>query len=464
MVNLVEDAEISLDGILISSRSAREGNFYEITDGNITFNFFYDKFLNRGQAIKLDATINNPLSFSLNVKEISVYKDLEAAEKRKEIEQKILSNMRIPGATLFVEDTITLALVPLFKKIYGFFALAKKLNRFVLLKYHNDADGISAALCISSFLRCKAESQKSAVYTEKDAIRDMENLSNEANPLVVFVDFGSGIESMNGLKLLKSSGADIVIVDHHPPDAEINKVTNLFVSPWVVHNEDESSAYPAGFLCAEIAKYFTNDDSEIAKLKEYAKISCAGDKSNILDVDEEDKKKALAIDYIALYGDRPNLNFYKKILVNEEILKTIIEQADEKLNAILENAKRKITERRPDSGVLIYLLELEDLVKSYDFPSKGKAATTVFEALVKQNPTKPIIVIGYGNQTVVVRLNEKAAELGHSAKLIVEKSKVTMKDFVESAGGHQKAAAVRVKKEFAKSVAEELVKIIETSK
>ncbi|MEK6981874.1 MAG: DHH family phosphoesterase [Candidatus Micrarchaeota archaeon] len=460
MVNLTEGSSFILDAMVTNSRPSGSLLYYEITDGIITYNFFYDKFLNKGDIIKLDSTIKNPLSFSLSVNAISSYKDNLALEKRKEIEEKMMDSLVLPKTNLFVQDPTTTKILPLFEQIARYLHLVKRSNKFVLLKYHNDADGICAALSITSFLKCRSEQQKSAVYSEKDAVRDLETITNETNPVVVFVDFGASIESQNGLKLLKAGGATIIIIDHHPPSKEISNHSYIFVSPWAVSDESESSRYPAGYLCAEIAKYFTNDDSEIAKLNDYAKIACAGDKSKILEITEQDRRKALALDYIALYGGYPNLSFYKKILSSPDILSSILEQAEEKLNAILSNAKRRMIQKDLPN-VTVYLLELEGLTKQYEFPSKGKAATTIFEALVKENPTKPIIVIGYGKQTVVIRINDLAAEAGYSGKEIAETTKTTMKDFVESAGGHQKAAAVRVKKEFAKSVAEELVKIIE---
>ncbi|MFH1393947.1 MAG: DHH family phosphoesterase [Candidatus Micrarchaeota archaeon] len=328
---------------------------------------------------------------------------------------------------------------------------ASKLGRFVLLRFHNDADGISGAFALTSFLRCRTYQQNSAVYSARDAVRDLGNLHNESWPLVILLDFGANKESSEGIKILKAAGIEVIIIDHHPPNNETLALADLALTPWQFLGEERASRYVAGYLASEIAMM-------CGGVADFARVACAGDKSEIIEVGEEDKKKALVLDYLAAnssFGN--NLDFYKSVLKNDDLFHSLWLQADEKIgeaaSALLEGAKPRVV-----GELQIHIFDLDRVVIPKEFPNRSKVATRMFEILGKENV--PLVVLGYGDRTVIMRANAQAIEKKADLSRLASEIRASMKDFVLSGGGHSRAAALQVKEGFAKLVIEELIRML----
>ena len=120
-----------------------------------------------------------------------------------------------------ISDKITKKLKPKIQQLAEKLTEASMNRRYIMLRFHGDADGISGALALSEVLKCYAYQQNAAVYSVRDAIRDLSNLTNEDNPLAVFLDFGMNKESEEGLGLLKAAGVELVLIDNHPPSEKI---------------------------------------------------------------------------------------------------------------------------------------------------------------------------------------------------------------------------------------------------
>lgn len=351
-----------------------------------------------------------------------------------------------------VQDEMSGKLMPKIKELVAKLKKVKADNRFVLLRFHHDADGISGAFALSKVIGFSAFQQNSAVYTVKDAIRDLSNISHEEKPLVVLLDFGLNKESIEGLKLLKAAGVEVFAIDHHPPSKEVMEVPDFVLTPWEFAEGEDVSHYVAGYLCAEIAGAMGED------AEEYAKIACAGDKSDLLGSDENDRKRALVLDYLAAHsGFGNNLKFYKSVLGNKELFDSMWLQADEKIAEAADKVMKTMKKKKA-GGVAVYLLELEPVIVKGEFPNRSKITTRVFERLKRDGP---LVVLGLGKRTVIMRINDSAAQKGIRADDIAKKILETMPDFAESGGGHGRAGAIRVKEGFVDSVVEEIIRMIE---
>jgi len=361
-----------------------------------------------------------------------------------------LGEMALVDFTPLVEDELTKKLLPKIAQIAERFGQIKAEGRFVLLRFHHDADGISGTFALSKVLRFSAYQQNSAAYTVKDAIRDLSNASNEERPVVVLLDFGLNNESIEGLRLLKAAGIELIVIDHHPPDPEALKVPDLVLSPWEFPDGDVSR-YVAGYLCSEIAGRMGVDCSE------YARIACAGDKSTLLEIGDWDRSAALVLDYLAANsGFGNNLRFYKKVLSEKELFDSMRQLADEKIEEAAKKAMRNMKEN--EGGRLkIVMVDLEPVVIKGEFPNRSKVTTRIFEKL---NGEGPLVVLGLGERTIIIRINDAAAAKGASADRIAKHILEAMPDFAESGGGHVKAGAIRVKQGFVDSVVKEIIRSI----
>lgn len=363
---------------------------------------------------------------------------------------------KLVSAKPFVENETMRKLLPEMQRAARKLLAAKLLGRQIILRYNNDADGISAGIGIASVLRpakFSAVQHNSAVYGNQDALRDMSALRGTFAPLLILVDFGANAESVGALALVKSAGIEILIVDHHPPSLRANEICSVFVTPW---NAGAASEYPAGLLCCEIAKIA---GVEKERMDAVARISLTGDKSRLHSPTEEDERKALALDFLATYANFANtLEFFEGVLTDEGLLSQIVGQAKEKMENIAKMAENYAREKEV-GPFKVHLVGLDKLAKKNEFPSRGKITGAYFDSVKKEGV--PAIVIGHGERLISFRANKEARDAGFNATKLIEELKGELKDGIESGGGHDVAASLRIQKEFEKIVLEEVLKKIE---
>ncbi len=142
----------------------------------------------------------------------------------------------------------------------------------ILIRHHGDADGYAAGIALERALlpiiSAKHRRERdlfyyytrlpllAPFYSYEDATKDMQTASRNAEqfhmkaPLILILDTGSAGESLAGLQKAVLYGASCIVVDHHPPEKEIEKHILAQVNPHLVHSTYD---FCSGMLCAEIA-------------------------------------------------------------------------------------------------------------------------------------------------------------------------------------------------------------------
>ncbi len=359
-------------------------------------------------------------------------------------------------------------------------AEARDSKASVLIRYHNDADGICSGLCISGIFSSNISSfpSDSATYLAEDSYSDARLLSGkkgaglalgEGNALAIILDFGVNEESVSSLRELKASGAKLIIIDHHPFCKEAEELADLLVSPISFSLE---SKYTAGYLCSEIAKIAMGSgiakgkggagkEGEVSeKLERYKKIALAGDRSMLGKIEENERKAALVLEYVATYKEFPkNLEFYRKVLEDKELFASIYASAREKFEEIIREAGNCTRVVRKGKLILHYI-NIDKLMKKHHFPSKAKALTQVFDAVCENEKGHAVVVIGWGESLITFRVSPEAILLGFSAAEIIEKVKLEVKGGINTGGGHAAAASIRAKKGYGPLILKEIEKLI----
>lgn len=444
--------ELEFTGIVVRSFAVRDFFISSVSTGSQTFEVVFGKSFHVGTVVKVKGALSE-YSGKIQVKADSVIQLEDQKNSVEAIQKTVEEKISLEPIMPLLSDALIEKMLPKIQETAKKILSAKLLNRFVILRFHGDADGISGALALTKICKMQAFQQNSAIYSVGEAMRDLQLLHHEFLPIVILLDFGSGPESKEGLKLLKASGAEVIVIDHHPMDESSAKSFGELLNPWMFSNDPDSSKYPAGYLAIEVARLCGVKNAE-----EYASVACAGDKSIVLPVTQADKDKALVLDYMASYsGFGNNLDFYSSVMSKEELFESMLFQAKEKVDQIFETVRKTLKEKEVN-GVKIAVIDLERISVKHEFPSKGKIATRIFESI---NSDAPLVVLGYSEKSVIFRVNHPAVERGVYADKIISELKSTMKDFIESGGGHAKAAALRVKGEYAKDIVEEIVKIIE---
>ncbi len=439
---------ISVEGIVIRARHQRGRTEYTITDGEAQIHFFTEATLPPGTAARVEGEMVAGGIMAARAEALGG-SDAEAVHSR--VRTRIISGLRLPEGPALMQDAVTASLWPAMREAASEILCAKRLNRPVLLRFHNDADGICGAFAISSVIGGKAFQQNSAVYSVKDALRDMAFLGQEGRPLFILVDFGSAGGCRGALDILRAGGVGRIVIDHHP-GALASEAG--FVNPFSVPGG--TSAYTAGYVACEIAAAC---GLERGKALALAKIACAGDKSALLASDEADAKKAMVLDFLAShvsFGN--NLDFYRKVMDNGELFASIARQADETIEEAAGKALARV-KASTAGGLRIAVFPLEGIAMRGEWPPSGKITTRVFDKLREgAGGGGGLLAIGYTDRSIIMRLDDGAAAMGLDANALAERMKASMPDFIEGGGGHVKAGALRVREGFVKEAANELVR------
>ncbi|MBU1681884.1 hypothetical protein KKE38_03625 [Candidatus Micrarchaeota archaeon] len=414
---------------------------YTFIDGKNRYTFQSETEIPQGSLVEVEGEINGDV---INTSLVIILEGKEADDAY----QKIKNNVQIGAdAPSLLKDEVTEKLWPQLKEAARKLICARKLGRMVLLRFHGDADGVCGAFAINEVVRCKSYQQNAVVYSVRDALRDISGIGQETRPLIILLDFGSSDQSLDGLKLLEAAGIEYMIIDHHPPGKEVAKRA---ITPFSV--TDNGSKYCAGYLASEIA---VACGMEIEKAMGLAATACSGDKSNIIEHGEKEVKKALVLDFLAAHTSfGNNLEFYKNVMDKAELFYSISNQAEEAIDEAVGKVRIKETK---EGDLNIVHFALENIVKKGEWPPAGKITTRIFEGKMNDGP---LVVIGYNERTLILRLNAEAEKMGLGANLLAEEMQKCMGDFVEGGGGHIRAGAIRVREGFAKEVLNQLIEKI----
>ncbi len=454
-MQIAEGKKLSLEGMLTRSYSVKGKYESIIFDGKEEIEVVSEKFFPSGSLVKVEGTIENFFGIlKLKASSMELIPKEEVEGKYKEIQEKAEANVPLKEISFLVNDQMMSQLkdqiILVARKLYA----AQKLGRNIVIKFHNDGDGICGALSLSQFLKANYIQNNSAVYTVAIALKDLSFLQHTRAPLLVFVDFGAGLESKAGLELLKAGGIELVIIDHHPPLEGISNYASCVLNPWAVEYSESSSLHTAGYLCAEISRMLGGDSER------YGRISLTSDKSDLLEFSEEIKNAGIVLNYVAAYSSHSStLEFYSKVLEDKELFSSILLQAKEKIDELLLLSKHCLKEEKAGK-FSVFTINLGNIVKKHEFPGLGKSATQVFEAFIPKD--SPSVLVAYGPGTIVLRLNNLAIENGADGTKIVSLLKENMRDFIENGGGHARAAALRVKEGFEKNIVDEVIEILST--
>jgi RecJ-like exonuclease len=432
--------DVSFTGVVISTKYFRGRAEHTMHTGDNKVIFNSNENIVKGEEYEISGKVSGLFPLKIGLSEITKTEGIYD-----KVLEKIESKTELNG--FINENEVTNSLGDLFTRVAKKLASAKELNRSILLRFHNDADGIAGAFALGGVIKSKAVQQNSAIYSQRDVVNDMSYLYHEWKPLVILLDFASNEKSAKSLELLRASGAEIIVIDHHPIYKEASKIPHLFISPWLLDIKMPSE-YTAGYLASEISHMLGGDTEK------YARVACAGDKSEVMLPDEADIKTALVLDYLAtntVYGN--NLAFYKEVLGKQELFSSIYLQAKEGIESAAEKARNGI-KKREKGDFNIYVFSLSGVVVQGEFPNRSKVTTAVFE---KVSGEKPTVVIGHGGGTLILRANREAVEKGLDLPKIISSVSENFADIVIGGGGHMVAAAMRVQQDYEQTIIDALI-------
>ena len=386
-------------------------------------------------------------------------------------------------------------------------------GRTILLRHHNDADGICSGVAMekaiipliekvnpsndAQYYYFKRSPSKAPFYELEDVVKDLsfaledQERHGQKLPLIVLLDNGSTEEDIVALMQAKIYDIEIVVIDHHSPgelltvDEEdgiiygatvaVDEYVDTHVNPYLVGGDSQLTA---GALATEVAHLINPNVKDL--IKHLPGVAALGDHAECGEVyqylelaaqkgftKEHLSQIAECVDFEAYFlrfmNGRgimdtilavDNLDKHKKMI--DALYKEYLKRVDIQLKATLPNIKKT----QLANGIYFNLIDVEKFAHKFTFPAPGKTCGFVHDRMVKSlGEDKPIVTLGHGPDFGVFRATDAVNEqYGFNVNEIV----TVMTERVPSAGidggGHECAGSIK----YIEGLGEEvLYKIVE---
>ncbi|WP_319506058.1 DHH family phosphoesterase [uncultured Methanolobus sp.] len=377
-------------------------------------------------------------SFQLEIQSLKRLTGPKEAEILQRIEAAIDSRAEPYEIEYMVESEVLEKLRPTMKKAAKEIRKAIIKSTPVLLRHHADADGMTAALAIEKaiiplirevngqdgeYYFYKRAPSKAPFYEMTDVVRDigfaLEDVVRHGQkmPLVISVDNGSSIENVPAMRQAKVYGIQMIVMDHHQPDDEVDQYLLTHVNPAHVGGD---FGMTAGMLCTEVARMINvnvendikhlpavaalGDRSEAEEAKRY--IELVSDKYTVQDL----KDMALALDFAAYWlkfnngkGIVDDVLDFGDHVIHKNLVNVLCEQANEMIAEQIDVCMSHVKAQDLPNGAILNVLDVENHAHKFTFPPPGKTSGEVHDKLCKRYEGKPVVTIGYGPDFAVIR-------------------------------------------------------------
>lgn len=352
-------------------------------------------------------------------------------------------------------------------------AIAKRIRKAILegqpimIRHHNDADGIVSGLSIEHACLGFMESlgidpryllfrspSRAPFYASGDVLRDLvlskrfvENDSN-LKPLIIVADNGSTMEDKMGLQTLKILGYEAIVIDHHNPVVLKNGITGVdkylveHLNPYKFGLDSKTSA---GMLCYEIGR-FIYENYEEKLLPAVAGIAdrCDIDETEKYIVNagksrEELARIGTAIDYISyqLKFDAGK-GVYEEVFANPAFVDLINEEVNKGFEYQLQSTLPYL--RTQDINSIIFsTIDIEKYTMRFKYPTPGRVLSKIHELVSQEHEVSPVLTIGYLSDMMIIRANQPVLPVQKIIDILQSKFPTAN---VEG-GGHEMAGSIR---------------------
>ncbi|MBO6122389.1 MAG: DHH family phosphoesterase [Methanobrevibacter sp.] len=371
-------------------------------------------------------------------------------------------------------------------------------GRTILLRHHNDADGICSGVAMekaivpliqkenpsndAEYYYFKRSPSKAPFYELEDVVKDLsfaledQERHGQKLPLIVLLDNGSTEEDIVALMQAKIYDIEVVVIDHHSPgellttieeDGEIYGATvavdeyvDCHVNPYLVGGDSQLTA---GCLATEVAHII---NPEVKRLIQHLPgVAALGDRAECGEVyqylklaaqkgftQEHLSKIAECVDFEAYFlrfmNGRgimdtilavDNLDKHKKMI--DALYREYQKRIDTQLKAALPNIKRTQLE----NGIYFNLLDVEKFAHKFTFPAPGKTCGFVHDHVIKElGEDEPIVTLGHGPDFGVFRATDAVNEqYGFNVNEIVTKMIEKVPQAGVDGGGHECAGSIK---------------------
>lgn len=337
----------------------------------------------------------------------------------------------------------------------------------IVIRHHNDTDGICAGLAIEQSIRNVMDRRDlpskhriyrspsvSPFYDEIDLFRDISKYNRyveefgDKTPLLLLLDTGSTPENEFALKVLHGFNFECIIIDHHNPGPIENGKSRVcpyllfHLNPYLFGWDSETCG---GMLCYELARFIDEEYHQPL----YPAVAAVGDRVDCPEVNllienaklsrDNLKKMAITIDYMA-YNFRFDAgdSVYDKVFTNENIVDIIYNEVKEMFDKTLSRILPVVSSIK-FSNVFYSEVDLENYTQRGQYPTPGKVLGLIHDNLAQHNNSIPVFTVGYFSDGVIIRATESILPV---PSLLVNLQNQFPDANVEG-GGHEQAGSIK---------------------
>jgi RecJ-like exonuclease len=381
---------------------------------------------------------NNQLQ--IEVDSLSVLTGEDATSVKIRIEQALDARSEPEDIPLLVQSDVMEKLRPEMKKVAKIIRKAVFTSQPIILRHHADADGICSAVAIeqavialikdsggdfdSDYYLFKRAPSKAPFYEIEDITRDLDfSLKDHVRfgqkmPLVLLTDNGSTEEDEPAYKIASVYDIPFVVIDHHHPDATIDKYLKAHVNPYHVGGD---FGITAGMLGTEVARLINPKIERL--IRHLPAVAGVGDRSEaperqlFLDLVRDQypesacKDIALALDYEQFWLRFNDGREIVKDILNltgnpdrhSKLVALLVEGANTMIEDQMSACMPHVVPRVLKNEAHLFLIDVEIHAHKFTFPPPGKTSGEVHDRLCRQNAGTPVVTIGFGPDFAVLR-------------------------------------------------------------
>lgn len=371
-------------------------------------------------------------------------------------------------------------------------------GRTILLRHHNDADGICAGVAMekaliplieeinpsndAQYYYFKRSPSKAPFYELEDVVKDLsfaledQERHGQKLPLIVLLDNGSTEEDIVALMQAKIYDIEVVVIDHHSPGelltkdeqngeiygatVAVDEYVDTHVNPYLVGGDSQLTA---GALATEVANIINPDVKDL--IKHLPAVAALGDHAECGEVyqylqlasekgftKEHLAKIAECVDFEAYFlrfmngrGIMDTILAVDNLDKHEKMIDALYKEYQKRVDTQLKAALPNIKKTQLENGIYFNLIDVEKFAHKFTFPAPGKTCGFVHDHIIKElGEDKPIVTLGHGPDFGVFRATDAVnEEFGFNVNDIVS----TMIERVPSAGidggGHECAGSIK---------------------
>jgi RecJ-like exonuclease len=340
-------------------------------------------------------------------------------------------------------------------------------NQPILIRHHNDSDGINSGLAIEQACRGLMDRvginpdhnlfrspSKAPFYEVTDVFKDIGSAKrlvdghNQKSPLILVLDNGSTPEDSFAFKILNALGYEAIVIDHHNPVIMENGKTSVcpylsyHLNPYMFGLDSQTSA---GMLCYEMAR-FIDEQFQSPLMPAIAAIS---DRCNIPETDayiqnsgatkDDLTKIGVAIDFVAYQmkfdsGKGVFEELYRTPEMVELINRKVKEGIDTQLMSTLPYLRTQEI-----NGVIFSYIDLEKYTLRFTYPTPGKVIGMIHDKVAEGKEKFPVLSIGYLSDMIIIRATKPVLPV----QKIIETLQKELPEANVDGGGHEMAGTIK---------------------